>query len=114
MLKKLKNKAQAIDEIERENIEPINVEDIEKAIKLIEAAKEIDCDFKVCFELKIDEFIVDSASFKGIKIVKNKKEGDKLLIQYQNMLFSSDTYIDLDNIVKVNVKCQYISGEYNA
>lgn len=114
MLEKLKSKAQTIDVIEKENVEPVSVDEIEKAIKLIEAAKEIDCDFKICFALKIDEFIVDSASFNGIKIIKNKKEDNKLLIQYQNMLFSSDTYIDLNNIIGIDISCQYITGEcYN-
>lgn len=114
MLEKLKGKAQTIDVIEKENVEPVTIDEIEKAIKIIEAAKEIDCDFKIRFALKIDDFIVDSASFNGIKIIKNKKENNKLLIQYQNLLFSSDTYIDLNNIIGINISCQYITGEcYN-
>lgn len=115
MLGKFKQKAQMIDEVEEEEAEPIDKKTMEEAIKLIEVANEIGCDFQVCFRLTIDEFTVTSGSFKGIKLISSKKEGDKVLIQYSNMLFSSDTYIDLDKITKVAIKCEYTSdkGEVN-
>ena len=115
MLERFKQKAQAIDEIEEEKAEPIDKKTMEEAIKLIEVAKNIDCDFQVCLKLTIDEFNVNSASFEGIKLTSSKKDGDRVLIQYSNMLFHSDTYISLDKITKVIVKCSYISdkGEIN-
>ena len=92
MLEKLKSKAQTIDVIEKENVEPVSVDEIEKAIKLIEAAKEIDCDFKVCFGLKKDEFIVDSSGDRLFvcKVrdleASNLMSGDGVVIKGPNLL----------------------------
>ena len=113
MLAKFKQKAQTIDKIEKENVKPVEKKEIEDAIKLIEVADEIKCDFEICLKLTIDNFVVSSDAFKGIKLVSTKKEGDKLLIKHANLLLLNETYIDLDKIIQIQVKCNYISGGDN-
>lgn len=111
MLDRLKSKKEDIDSIEEEKEkEPIKKEDIEKAIKLIEAAKDINCCFTVEVELVgIDTFFVNSDTFEGIKLSTSKKDGDKLLVKYSNLLYTTDTYMDLEKITNICVKCQYSS-----
>ena len=92
-------KTKEIKEIERENIEPIDKETIENIVKLIETAYSVGCEFDLHLELTIGDFCVDSASYNGIKLINNKKDGDKLLIKQKNMLLLNETYIDLENIV---------------
>lgn len=112
MLERLRNRKKDIDAVEKETIEPIDKKEVEKAIKLIEAAHNIDCYFKVHFNLiGSGEFIVVSDSFKGIKMVNSKKEGNRVLIQYATMLFASDTYINLENIINIVVECKYESNQ---
>ena len=111
MLDRLKFKKNDIDNIEKETEkEPIKKEDIEKAIKLIEAAKNINCCFTVEVELVgIDTFFVNSDTFEGIKLLTSKKDGDKLLVKYSNLLYTRDTYIYIEKITNIYVKCQYSS-----
>ena len=111
MLDRLKSKKDDIDNIEKEaEKEPIKKEDIEKAIKLIEAAKDINCYFTVEVELVgVDTFFVNSDTFEGIKLSTSKKDGDRLLVKYSNLLYSTDTYMDLEKITNICVKCQYSS-----
>ena len=80
MLDRLKFRKNDIDSIEEEKEkEPIKKEDIEKAIKLIEAAKDINCCFTVEIELfGVDTFFVSSDTFEGIKLSTSKKDGDRL------------------------------------
>ena len=86
MLDRLKFKKDDIDSIEEEK-EPIKKEDIEKAIKLIEAAKNINCCFTVEVELVgVDTFFVNSDTFEGIKLLTSKKDGDRLSVKYSNPL----------------------------
>ena len=111
MLDRLKFKKDDIDNIEKEaEKEPIKKEDIEKAIKLIEAAKNINCCFTVEIELVgIDTFFVNSDTFEGIKLLTSKKDGDRLSVKYSNPLSTTDTYIYLEKITNIYVKCQYSS-----
>ena len=111
MLDRLKFKKDNIDNIEKETEkEPIKKEDIEKAIKLIEAAKDINCCFTVEVELiGVDTFFVNSDTFEGIKLLTSKKDGDKLLVKYSNLLYTRDTYIYIEKITNIYVKCQYSS-----
>lgn len=111
MLDRLKFKKDDIDNIEKETEkEPIKKEDIEKAIKLIEAAKDINCCFTVEVELiGVDTFFVNSDTFEGIKLLTSKKDGDKLLVKYSNLLYTRDTYIYIEKITNIYVKCQYSS-----
>ena len=112
MFLKLKKRMEKINEIDEKKVfEPINKEHIENIIKLTEVANKVDCKFTLCVKLGVDEFVVTSDSFKGIKMINNKKEGAKLLIQYSNMLFSTDTYIDVDTITDICIKCIYSSEE---
>ena len=113
MLDRLKFKKNDIDNIEKETEkEPIKKEDIEKAIKLIEAAKNINCCFTVEVELVgIDTFFVNSDTFEGIKLLTSKKDGDKLSVKYSNPLSTTDTYIYLEKITNIYVKCQYSSED---
>lgn len=112
MLDRLKFKKNDIDSIEeKKEKEPIKKEDIEKAIKLIEAAKNINCCFTVEIELVgIDTFFVNSDTFEGIKLLTSKKDGDRLSVKYSNPLSTTDTYIYLEKITNIYVKCQYSSG----
>ena len=84
MLDRLKFRKNDIDSIEEEKEkEPIKKEDIEKAIKLIEAAKNINCCFTVEVELVgVDTFFVNSDTFEGIKLLTSKKDGDRLSVKY--------------------------------
>ena len=111
MLGRLKFKKDDIDNIEKETEkEPIKKEDIEKAIKLIEAAKNINCCFTVEVELiGVDTFFVNSDTFEGIKLLTSKKDGDRLLVKYSNLLYTRDTYIYIEKITNIYVKCQYSS-----
>lgn len=111
MLDRLKFKKDDIDNIEKETEkEPIKKEDIEKAIKLIEAAKDINCCFTVEVELiGVDTFSVNSDTFEGIKLLTSKKDGDRLLVKYSNLLYTRDTYIYIEKITNIYVKCQYSS-----
>lgn len=111
MLDRLKSKKDDIDSIEEEiEKEPIKKEDIEKAIKLIEAAKDINCCFTVEVELVgVDTFFVNSDTFEGIKLSASKKDGDRLLVKYSNLLYTTDTYMDLEKITNICVKCKYSS-----
>lgn len=111
MLDRLKFKKDDIDNIEKETEkEPIKKEDIEKAIKLIEAAKNINCCFTVEVELiGVDTFFVNSDTFEGIKLLTSKKDGDRLLVKYSNLLYTRDTYIYIEKITNIYVKCQYSS-----
>lgn len=111
MLDRLKFKKDDIDNIEKETEkEPIKKEDIEKAIKLIEAAKDINCCFTVEVELiGVNTFFVNSDTFEGIKLLTSKKDGDKLLVKYSNLLYTRDTYIYIEKITNIYVKCQYSS-----
>lgn len=111
MLDRLKFKKDNIGNIEKETEkEPIKKEDIEKAIKLIEAAKDINCCFTVEVELiGVDTFFVNSDTFEGIKLLTSKKDGDKLLVKYSNLLYTRDTYIYIEKITNIYVKCQYSS-----
>lgn len=111
MLDRLKSKKDDIDSIEEEKEkEPIKKEDIEKAIKLIEAAKDINCCFTIEIELVgIDTFFINSDTFEGIKLSANKKDGDRLLVKDSTLLYTTDTYMDLEKITNICVKCQYSS-----
>ncbi len=88
------------------NTEPVNRKTLENIIQLIDVANKIDCDFYLKLTLVDEEFYVDSESFAGIKIVSNKKEDAKLLIQHYTSLLSHDTYIPMSNIKHAAFNCR--------
>lgn len=92
---------------ENESTEPIDKEYIEKAIKLVKIAKDIDCDFELYLKLAIHNFSVSNGSFDDIKLVNNKKKTDELLIQYHDMLMFNDVRIPIDNIININLQISY-------
>lgn len=108
MWKSLKKKKKMIDKAEE--AKPVDKKDIENVIKLVEVAQSVNCYFKICLSFSKDEFMVTSTFFKGIKLINNKKDGDKLLIQYNNTLYANDAYFDLDSIIHIHVVCQYQNG----
>ncbi len=107
MLSKIIPKANNENEKIEENFEPVDKETIKKVIKLVETAYDVGCDFELCLELSIGEFAINAASYNGIKLIQNKKENDKLLIQYKNMLISNDTFIDLEHIKHINLNLTF-------
>lgn len=110
MLDRIKSKKQRIDVIDEEKNEPIEKEDMVKAIKLIEAAHSIQCEFQLDIHLFGREvFTITSDTFQDIKLNVSKKDGDKVSIQYGDMIFSHDTHIGLNSITNVVVKCKYSS-----
>ena len=57
----------------------------------------------------VDTFFVNSDTFEGIKLLTSKKDGDRLLVKYSNLLYTRDTYIYIEKITNIYVKCQYSS-----
>ena len=108
MFQKLRNKKHEID-TKVEKAEPIDEKTLENVIDLTKKAHELKCDFKMCLELINGErFIVDSASFNDIEIIKgSKKDTAKLLIKH-NMngeLLLNNTYIEVLDIKDVTFEC---------
>ena len=98
-----------IKEIEKQvSKDPVSYEDIEKAIELINAAKKIDGLFKATFELAIGEFEINSATFKSIKMQKNKNKQDKVIIVYSTPILSTETTIDTCNIYGISISVSFI------
>lgn len=111
MLEKLKTKKEQIDAIDTEELKPVDKKDVEDVIKLIEIAHATNATFKLKLILSIGEFIVDSDSYDGIKFVNSKKDGDKLLVKYKNLLLSYDTSIELEHIKCIDFSLKYGTGE---
>lgn len=92
--------------------DPVSVEDLEKTIKLIETAKEVDCRFQVCFTLAIGEYFIDSDAFRGIKFLKKtKNEEDRVMVSQYNALLSTDTIIKVSDIIGVCVTIKFKDKE---
>ena len=98
-----------VQEYENNEIkEPVSKKDVEDAIKLINIAHEVGCDFDLQLTLEIGEFCVSADSYTGIKMLnKTKTDGDRLVISYKNALLSNDTIIDLKNILHISLKIEF-------
>ena len=91
----------------QKNNKPVDKEALENMIKLLEIVRDIESDFRLSLVLKSGNFILDKKNFLDIKMINTKKEPVKILIKHQNTLLSSDTYIDIDNIVKFELLIDY-------
>ena len=111
MLERLKNKKEQIDTIDKSSLEPVDKKEIEDVIKLIEVAHNTNCNFILKLILEIGEFSVDADSYDGIKLITSKKDGDRLLIKYKNLLLSYDTYIELQHIKCIDFCLKYSNRE---
>lgn len=84
---------------------PVAVEEIENLIEMIELANKINATFDLCLILRMGGFTVNSAIFKGIKMLKkSKNESDRIVISYYNNLLSTETTIDAEDIVHVSLE----------
>lgn len=97
-----------LKEVEKEVREPVAKEVIENIVKLITVAHETNSQFNLTLILPIGEFTLDSDAYTNIKILdKSKKEEDRLVVSYQDALLSSDTIIELSNIVGYTLNIHY-------
>lgn len=99
-------------ECETETVEPVSYEEMEKVVKLLTTACEIQTKFVLELFLSIGTFRVDADSFKTIKLSKgNKTQGDRIIISFADALSSTETTIELENIEKVVVEVNYTNKE---
>lgn len=101
-----------IKEIEKQVAkDPVSYEDLEKAIELINAAKNIDGLFRATFELAVGEFEIDSTTFQSIKLQKSKNKPDKVIINHSTPIISTETTIETCNIYGINVEVSFIHND---
>lgn len=97
-----------INKIEEEVKEPVELSVIEDVIDLINVASKVKCAFQLHLTLSIGDFKIDNDNFEEIKLLnKNKKESNKLIITYKDVLLSNQTTIDTENIIHIEFFLKY-------
>lgn len=110
-------KPKAIEKMEKElnenfEQEPVKMEDVEDLIKLINTAKETNCNFTLELCLEVGSFDIQSDNFQDIKLLKaNKTQEDRLLITHTFALLSMDTTINVKHIVKIRFRLTFNTDE---
>ena len=97
-----------INKIEEEVKEPVELSAIEDVIDLINVASKVKCAFQLRLTLSIGDFKIDNDNFEEIKLLnKSKKESNKLIITYKDVLLSNQTTIDVENIINIEFFLKY-------
>ena len=91
---------------------PVDIEKVEDLIKIINVCKDIGAEFELCLILRLDGLTIDSSMFKDIKLLKKtKNEPDRLSVSYYNALLSTNSVIDINDIIHINLKIVFADTE---
>lgn len=111
MFKRLRNKdtltPNEVIGIKKEK--PVETESLQSLIDLIEAVSDKPGgSFELVLFLPEDDFCIDSSSFCDIRLINNKKDVNKLLIQHKDGFLLHDTYISVDDIYHIELVIKFI------
>lgn len=108
IFKDIKKKA---DKVEKEvDMPPVTVEAVEQMIQLLKISKDIGCLFELCLTFKDDDFIIKSADFQDVELLKKTKaRPESLLISYKTSLLLYQTTVKIEDIKEISLSVKYHS-----